>query len=128
MEKVTKLKTQKHVPMRTCIVTHKKFPKSELIRLVKTETGEIKVDLKGKVKGRGANILPDLEVFDRAIKNGTIERALKIEKRFSPRQENELKMNFQSAIEERSFRPDNKPVSIRIAKKDLEKIGSRVKC
>jgi len=112
----------KHVPMRTCIVTHKKLSKSELIRLVKLEDNGVEIDLRGKLKGRGANISPDLAVFDQAIKRGVIERALKLEKKFSNEETESLRNKFRNALEERSFRPDNKPVVIRIDKKALEKV------
>ena len=114
----------KHVPMRTCIVMHKKLPKSELLRIVKTEDGKVSVDLKGKLKGRGANIIPEGAVFEQAIKKGMFERALKLGHKFSPAEVESLKEEFLDALEERKFRPKNKPVSIRVDKEDLEKIQS----
>lgn len=122
MKKQKKIMKIKHVPMRTCIVTHKKLSKSELIRLVKLDSGKVEIDLRGKLKGRGANISPDLTVFEDALQKGVIERALKLEHKFSPEEVLPLRTAFQSAIEERTFRPDNKPVSIRIDKKTFEKV------
>ncbi|MCA9380176.1 DUF448 domain-containing protein, partial [Candidatus Dojkabacteria bacterium] len=49
MTKKTKKLKEKHVPMRTCIATGIKLPKNELLRLVKTPEGVVKVDLKSKL-------------------------------------------------------------------------------
>ena len=61
------MKTRK-IPMRMCVVTREKYPKKELIRIVRTEDG-IKVDETGKLNGRGAYLKKDLEVFEKAKKN-----------------------------------------------------------
>jgi len=113
---------KKHTPMRTCIVTREKKAKAELIRLVRTENGEVKVDLKGKLKGRGANICPDLKVLEEAIKNKVIERALKLGRKLTKDEAEKLREEFAKALEEREFRPKNQPVSIRVHKKELEKV------
>lgn len=112
----------KHVPMRTCIITRKRLPKSELIRLVVDDSLRVRVDLKGKIKGRGANISPDMEIFERALSRGAVEKALKLKRKFSSAEKAELQNQFLSALEEREFRPQNKPVSIRVEKKDLDKV------
>ncbi len=36
------------IPMRTCVVTREKYPKQELIRVVKNSDGKVFVDLTGK--------------------------------------------------------------------------------
>ena len=55
---------QKKVPMRTCVVTKEKYPKKELIRVVRDNTGKVTVDKSGKQNGRGAYLKKDLEVVD----------------------------------------------------------------
>ena len=40
---------EKKIPTRMCCVTREKFPKQDLLRIVKTPDGEIKVDLTGKL-------------------------------------------------------------------------------
>ena len=45
----------KKIPMRMCIVTRERFPKKELLRIVKTEEG-IVADLTGKINGHGCYI------------------------------------------------------------------------
>ena len=64
----------KHVPMRMCAVSREKLPKSELVRFVKTEDG-IVLDESGKLKGRGLNMKPDVEIVELAIKKKVFSRA-----------------------------------------------------
>ena len=66
----------KKIPMRTCVVTNERFPKSELLRIVRTPEGEVKADLTGKLNGHGAYIKKDEEVLNKAIKNKALERHL----------------------------------------------------
>ena len=58
----------KKIPERTCVVTHEKYPKKELLRIVRTPEGNVEVDLIGKKNGRGAYIKKDLEVLNLAKK------------------------------------------------------------
>jgi len=44
----------KKIPLRTCIGCMKKRPKYELVRLVLSENGVLKLDPTGKVSGRGS--------------------------------------------------------------------------
>ena len=60
-----------------CVVTREKYPKKELIRVVKTENGVI-VDETGKANGRGAYLKRDLEVIDKAQKSKALDRHLEI--------------------------------------------------
>lgn len=39
------------IPMRKCVVTQERFPKKELIRVVRTPESEVVVDLTGKRMG-----------------------------------------------------------------------------
>ncbi len=69
------MKTRK-IPLRTCVVTGEKLDKRDLIRVVKNKEGEVKVDLTGKMNGRGAYIKRDVKVLDEAIKKKSLERKL----------------------------------------------------
>ena len=66
----------KKIPMRMCSVTRERFPKNELIRVVKTPLDEVKIDLTGKLNGHGAYIKSDLEVLEKAKKSKALDRAL----------------------------------------------------
>ena len=65
--------------MRTCVVTKEKFPKKELIRVVRTPEGNVVVDETGKVNGHGAYIKKDLEVLKLAKKSKALARYLETE-------------------------------------------------
>lgn len=68
----------KKVPMRTCIVTKEKYPKKELIRVVRETSGKVTVDLTGKLNGRGAYLKKDIEVVNLARKNKALEKYLEV--------------------------------------------------
>ncbi len=63
------------IPMRTCVVTREKYPKQQLIRVVKNNN-EVFVDLTGKSNGRGAYIKKDIAVLEKARKSKILERQL----------------------------------------------------
>ncbi len=69
----------KKIPMRTCIVTRESLPKYELIRIVRTPEGNVEIDLKGKVNGKGAYLKKDVEVINMAKKRKAIEHFLEVE-------------------------------------------------
>ena len=69
---------QKKIPMRTCIVTHEKLPKKELVRVVRTPLGEVEIDLNGKMNGRGAYLKKGKEVFLKAKKTKILEKHLEV--------------------------------------------------
>ena len=66
----------KKIPMRTCVVTNERFPKGELLRIVRTPEGKVVADLTGKLNGHGAYIKKDEETLNKAIKNKALERHL----------------------------------------------------
>jgi predicted RNA-binding protein YlxR (DUF448 family) len=110
--------------MRTCIATGVKKPKSELVRLVRLDSDagtEVKVDPKGKERGRGASIDSNMEAFDLAIKKGAIERALRLERKLSAAETTKLRDDFQKVLDEREFRRGNKPVVIKVSKEEFDR-------
>ena len=68
----------KKIPLRTCVITHEKLPKCELLRIVRTPEGEVLPDLTGKKNGRGAYIKCDLETLLKAKKTKALERHLEV--------------------------------------------------
>ncbi|MBP5679409.1 MAG: YlxR family protein [Bacilli bacterium] len=69
----------KKIPLRTCVVTKESLPKQELLRIVRTPEGDIKVDETGKLNGRGAYIKKDLSVLEQARKTKALEKRLECE-------------------------------------------------
>ena len=65
----------KKVPMRMCTGCHEMKPKKELIRVVKTPEGEIKLDFTGKLNGRGAYVCKSAECLAKAQKQKSLARA-----------------------------------------------------
>lgn len=65
----------KHVPLRMCTGCNEMKPKKELIRIVHTKEGEIKVDLTGKLSGRGAYLCHSKACLAKAVKAKRLERA-----------------------------------------------------
>ena len=65
----------KKVPMRMCTGCREMKPKKELIRIVKTPEGEIKLDTVGKLNGRGAYICKCKECLQKAQKLNALSRA-----------------------------------------------------
>ena len=68
----------KKIPLRTCVVTHEKLPKKELLRIVRTPEGVVEADLTGKKNGRGAYIKNDVETLEKARKTKVLERHLEV--------------------------------------------------
>ena len=66
----------KKIPLRTCVITKESLPKQELLRIVRTPEGEVKVDETGKLNGRGAYIKKDLTVLYKAKKSNILEKRL----------------------------------------------------
>lgn len=69
---------QKKIPLRKCVITNEHFPKSELIRIVRTSEGLVSLDLSGKLNGRGAYLKKDINVIKKAIKTKKLDRHLKV--------------------------------------------------
>lgn len=69
----------KKIPMRSCIVTHEKLEKKDLIRVVKNKENQVFIDETGKANGRGAYLKKDIEVINKCKKNKILDRKLEIE-------------------------------------------------
>ncbi len=67
------------IPMRTCVVTHEKLEKRDLIRVVRTPEKDIIIDETGKANGRGAYLKRDISVIDKAKKSKVLNRHLETE-------------------------------------------------
>ena len=65
----------KRTPARMCTACREMKPKNELIRIVRTPEGDIKLDPTGKLNGRGAYICKSAECLEKARKTGVLSRA-----------------------------------------------------
>ncbi|HJD42141.1 MAG TPA: YlxR family protein [Candidatus Mediterraneibacter quadrami] len=68
---------KKKIPMRKCVGCGEMKPKKDLMRILKTETGEFLVDADGKKNGRGAYICRSVECFRKAVKSRGLERSFR---------------------------------------------------
>ena len=68
--------TLKKVPERRCVGCGEHFPKSELVRVLRTPEGEVVLDLTGKKSGRGAYICKKATCLKKAQKSKRIESSL----------------------------------------------------
>ncbi len=63
-------------PQRSCVACRKVRPQRELLRIVRTLSGEIQADPGGKTPGRGAYLCPAEECVQAALRQRKLERAL----------------------------------------------------
>ncbi len=69
----------KKIPMRRCLATGESFPKKEMIRVVRTPEGDVKVDLSGKLNGKGAYLSRTKEALVIVKTKKALARALETE-------------------------------------------------
>ena len=67
----------KHVPRRTCMACREVKAKRELIRLVRTPDGNIKIDSNGKKAGRGTYLCRTRGCWEKGLKRNQLEQALR---------------------------------------------------
>jgi len=73
--------SRKHIPLRSCIACRERFPKRDLIRIVRTAEGTIEIDLKGKRSGRGAYLCRKQQCWEAALQPRRLSQALKCQVR-----------------------------------------------
>ena len=66
----------KKQPERTCVGCRAKKAKADLLRIVRTPEGTVETDAGGRKNGRGAYICPDIDCLTKAVRNGSLSRAL----------------------------------------------------
>ncbi len=68
----------KHVPFRSCIICNSKSSKSDLLRIVRAESGSIVVDETGKLNGRGAYLCNEPVCWEKAATTDRLSKALRV--------------------------------------------------
>ncbi|RKR73839.1 YlxR family protein [Frondihabitans australicus] len=66
------------VPVRTCIGSRSRAPRSSLLRVVARD-GRVVVDTTASMPGRGAWLSPTLEAYETAVKRKAFRRALRLD-------------------------------------------------
>lgn len=64
------------IPMRMCVGCREMKPKGTLLRVVKPQEGDARIDRTGKAAGRGAYVCESIECLKKAEKSRALERAL----------------------------------------------------
>lgn len=67
---------KKKIPLRKCSGCGEMKPKKELVRVVRSPSGEVSLDLTGRSPGRGAYLCRSAACFVKARKAKRFERAL----------------------------------------------------
>ena len=69
----------KKKPQRTCLGCREVRNKNELVRIVRTPSGEVILDGTGRASGRGAYICRSAECLKKAVRSKALNRALKVD-------------------------------------------------
>ena len=69
---------QRRAPTRTCVACRTEREKGDLVRLVRTQNGEVRIDPTGKASGRGAYLCADPACWSKALKTRAVQRALEV--------------------------------------------------
>ncbi len=64
------------IPKRQCVACGSMRAKRDLVRVVRTPAGLVRVDSGGKISGRGAYVCPDAACVERALREGRLGEAL----------------------------------------------------
>ncbi len=83
---------QKKIPMRMCVGCREMRPKKELVRVVRSAEGTVRIDPVGKAPGRGAYLCPNTSCLEHARKTRALERA------FEQKVEEEVFLQLQEAF------------------------------
>ena len=65
-------------PLRKCVGCGEMIAKREMLRVIRTKEGNVKLDPTGKENGRGAYLHFDKGCFEKAVKSKGFERSLKM--------------------------------------------------
>jgi predicted RNA-binding protein YlxR (DUF448 family) len=63
-------------PIRTCVACREESQKRDLVRIVRTTSGDVVLDATGRMNGRGAYLHPKIECLKLAVKRKALDRAL----------------------------------------------------
>lgn len=69
---------ERKIPTRMCVGCGEHKAKNDLIRVVRTVSGEICLDFTGKLNGRGTYLCKNGECLKKAIKSKRIDNAFKM--------------------------------------------------
>lgn len=68
----------KNIVLRTCVISHEKLEKKDLIRIVKDSNDKVFIDDTLKANGRGCYLKKDKDIILKAKKSKALDRNLNI--------------------------------------------------
>ena len=71
---MSQMKAIKRIPMRMCAICRAPLPKREMLRLVRSQDGQLSVDETGRKPGRGFYICHNTECMEKALKGSRLEK------------------------------------------------------
>jgi len=66
----------RRAPTRTCVACRTARDKRDLVRIVRTPSGQLNIDETGRLAGRGAYLCRDAACWTTALERGALARAL----------------------------------------------------
>ena len=72
------MSVKKRVPLRQCVGCGQMKPKKELIRILRTEDGQVTLDSSGRKNGRGAYLCANPECLALAQKKKGLDRSFRV--------------------------------------------------
>ena len=69
---------EKKLVLRTCVESKEVCEKKDLFRVVRTPSGEVIVDTKGKANGRGAYLKKDKDIILKDKKSKSLDKKLEV--------------------------------------------------
>ncbi len=69
--------TEKKIPLRMCIACRQMQPKASLIRIVHTVDGDFKIDVTGRLGGRGCYICGNSDCIKKCVKAKLLNKVFK---------------------------------------------------
>ncbi len=90
----------KTAPQRTCVACRQVKEKRALLRIVRTPSGVVEIDARGKMDGRGAYVCPAAVCLEKGLKSTNLERTLKCP--ISPAERERLLKNGKELLKEMS--------------------------
>ncbi len=91
------------ISLRTCIVTRMRHNKSDLVRIV-LHYDRVQVESKETLPGRGVYLTPKLEIFEEAIKKNKISVNLKMKRKLSKDEVENLRKEFVQVLNSKFLR------------------------
>ena len=86
-------------PERSCIACRESRSKRDLIRVVRTPSGEVALDLTGKLSGRGAYLCKRSSCRDKGLNGAILEHHLHLPKKLSENERQRLLLEVHASTE-----------------------------